>query len=86
MSELFKELVCVNDQKSMAEFIEKLANDYSTNKDEWVNADLKSFLYAMSAWVEDMDNYYRNTGQPYDEKNISWKNFADVLMASKIYE
>jgi len=86
MKELSREVSYVNNQKSMAEFIERLANDYSSNKEDWVNSDFKSFLFAMSAWVEDMDSYYRNSGQPYDESNISWKNFADILMASRIYE
>jgi len=37
------------------------------------------------AWTKDMDNYYKNIGQPIPE-NINWKVFGDIILASKYYE
>ncbi len=86
MKDLVDRVSSVNDQESMAKFVMDLAKDYSANKSDWVNNDLESFLFALSAWTEDMDSYYKNTGKPYDEDNISWKNFADMLVAATMYE
>jgi len=86
MKNLSEKVSAVKDQESMAEFILDLANDYSKNGSDWVNNDLESFLFALSAWVKDMDGYYQNTDQSYDENNVSWKYFADMLMASTMYE
>lgn len=86
MKDIVQKTGSVNSQESMAKFVFDLAKDCSENKDHWVNGDLESFLYSLSAWIEDMDGYYQNTGQPYDEYNVSWKNFADMLAASTIYE
>ena len=76
----------VNDQASLAEFVKDLANEFSMNPEGWENGNLESFLRSMSSWIEEMDSFYNNIGQPYDEKRISWKNFADILMASTMYE
>lgn len=86
MDRLIEKANNVSDQKTMAEFLSDLANDYVNNGGEWENNDLRTFLNAMSSWVEDMDGYYQNNGQPYDEKKISWKHFADMLIASTMYE
>lgn len=75
----------VTDQESLAKFILDLANDHACNGD-WANNDLKSFLYALSGWVEDMDGYYNNNKQPFDEDKIPWKIFAEMLSASTVYE
>ena len=76
----------VSDQKTMANFVMKMANSLSEDKSGWENGDLESFLYALSAWIEDMDGYYQNSGESYSENNISWKNIADMLAASTMYE
>lgn len=86
MTKMHEKVDGVVDQASMARFIKGLADDYCEHREDWANDDLESFLRAMSAWVEDMDGYYKNVGQPYTEKDISWKNIADMLIASKVYE
>ncbi|MDY6929918.1 MAG: hypothetical protein SWN10_22865 [Pseudomonadota bacterium] len=86
MNDLMEKVRSVNNQKSMAKFVSELADSFAENPDDWVNNDLESFLYALSAWIEDMDGYYKNTGQLYDEKDIAWKNFADMLAAATMYE
>ncbi|WP_442857041.1 DUF7660 family protein [Arthrobacter sp. YN] len=51
----------------------------------WENADLESFLEAMSAWTRDMDGYFMNRGEPVPDVP-SWQLFAQMLLAAKIYE
>lgn len=53
---------------------------------DWENPELGRFLEAMTRWLESADNYYRNTGQALDSSQASWRLFADMLMAAKIYE
>lgn len=86
MNDLMSKAASVKDQASLAQFVKGLADDFAKNPDEWENGDLASFLRSMSSWIEDMDGYYENTGQHYDEKSISWKNIADILVASTMYE
>ena len=66
-------------------FLEKMMQDLKENPKTWENNSLDTFLDAMKSWVEDMDNYYINVEQPIP-KNVSWKVFSEILMASKIYE
>lgn len=75
----------VLDQKSFAEFVALMAQEFSESGDQWENKDLQSFLDAMSGWIESMDGYYLNTGQAYDEKNVTWKTFADIMWAATMY-
>ena len=65
----------INHQKSAiatAEFsredliavVNALRSDLEHNPEAWENSDLSSFLEALARWVEDMDGYYQNMGQP----------------------
>jgi hypothetical protein len=54
------------------------SSPYSAAAGGWENSDLGRFLAAMHAWTEDMGD--RIEPQP------SWRMFADMLMAAKIYE
>ncbi|MCU7840521.1 MAG: hypothetical protein KZQ94_14215 [Candidatus Thiodiazotropha sp. (ex Troendleina suluensis)] len=86
MNSLHAEIQNISSQEELAIFVEKLANVSSNPNENWVNKDLPSFLEALSAWIEDMDGYYKNNNLPYDENNISWKNIADMLYAATMYE
>jgi hypothetical protein len=66
-------------------FLGKMICDLHENPKTWKNNSLATFLDAMKSWVEDMDNYYINVEQSIP-KNVSWKVFSEILMASKIYE
>lgn len=68
--------------KNSVQFIRSLKKDFETNKNDWENDSLSSFLEAMAAWIEDMDGYYTNTGQPFQEKP-SWKTIGEILMAAR---
>ncbi len=66
-------------------FLSALNQDFMKNNAEWENITIDSFLEAMHSWIESMENYYKNTDQ--DIKNIPmWRLFADILLASRIYE
>lgn len=86
MSDIKNKANSVNDQSSLAEFVRELADEFTWNLNGWENGDLESFLRSMSSWINDMDGYYENTCQSYNEKNVSWKIFADILFASTMYE
>lgn len=53
--------------------------------DEWENQDLPTFLEALASWVEDMEGYYRNSGQPVPDPP-TWKALGEMLLAARVYE
>jgi glycyl-tRNA synthetase alpha subunit len=75
----------VDSKEALEQFVEALRLDLLSNEKDWENPTLERFLFAMECWIASMDNYYRNTGQQ-PPSSTSWKTFADILYASKIYE
>jgi hypothetical protein len=65
-------------EASCAEESAQPSSPYSRAARGWENPDIGRFLEAMHAWTEDMDD--RVAMQP------SWRTFAHMLMAAKIYE
>jgi hypothetical protein len=78
--ELHKLVEQVDSKESFLEFVAALRADWEARgrETEWENSDLGRFLEAMHAWTEDMDE--RVPASP------SWRTFADILYAAKIYE
>ena len=66
-------------------FLEKFLEDYRREKN-WENNNLESFIEGMLSWVEDADGYYKNINQMEVLSNPSWRLFADILIASTMYE
>jgi hypothetical protein len=62
-----------------------LRQDLVANKEDWENPTLDSYLEAMQGWIQDMDGYYSNINQTIPEQP-TWKVFADILYAAKMYE
>lgn len=81
----YSEVKTIQTKKDFINFLRDLKNDYVENLSSWENKDVKTFLEAMAAWVEDMDGFYINQGLPVPEKP-DWKVFADILMGGKLYE
>ena len=73
----------IKTKEDLSEFIKVLMNEY--NKDDWENNNIPDFLEAMSAWIIDMDGYYKNNGKDIPNKP-DWKTFAEILKASTMYE
>ncbi len=75
----------VQTRDDLAAFVAELKADFDAHRNDWTNAELKSFLEAMAAWIQDMDGYYRNTGQKMSDLP-PWRILADILIAARMYE
>ena len=85
MNNLESSVQHIKSKEDFLEFLEALNQDFKNNIGTWENKTIDSFIEAMQSWVEDMDGYYINTKQPIP-KDLNWKVFADILIASKMYE
>jgi len=85
MTTLDEQVDQIQTRKDFVAFVRALLKDLSDHPERWENNDLQSFLDALSAWVEDMDGYYLNRGEPMP-KEPSWRVLAQMLLAAKIYE
>lgn len=72
-------------RNDLAEFIRELRVSLSDAPSEWENHDLGSYLEAMAAWLDDMDGYYKNRGEPVPAQP-DWKVLAQILAAARVYE
>ena len=76
---------CVQTREDLVAFIETLSTDFMSNQESWANVDLASFLEAMSAWSQVMEQCYKHRGETINAIP-PWRVFADILMAARIYE
>lgn len=74
----------IGSREDLAEFVVELRKSLR-NGQQWKNRDLDAFLDAMSAWIEDMDGYFENIGEPCPNQP-TWRTFAQILAAAAIYE
>jgi hypothetical protein len=82
--ELRERVAAITSKEDLADFVGALRKDLEAHGDKWENATLECFLEAMQAWIEDSDGYYLNMGQPVPQPK--WRTFAEILIASKVYE
>jgi hypothetical protein len=75
----------VNSRDTLANLVDQLRKDLEIYPEQWENVTLDSYLEALSAWLRDMDGYYKNRGEPLPV-TPAWKTFAEVLLAAKWYE
>lgn len=75
----------INSRADFVQFVRELCTDLETSAESWENSDLRSYLEAVAAWIEDMDGYYRNSDQPLPQQP-SWKILAEILLAARVYE
>ena len=83
--ELHEKVDAVTTRDDLASFVTALKDDLITHGSDWENPDLERFLEAMSAWVFSMENAYKNLGKEVPVQP-SWKAFAEILLAAKVYE
>lgn len=76
----------VVDRSTFIQFLSLLHEDYLSNRGEWENITLESFLEAIEAYTKDIQGVYDNTNQQIDADIPTWKVFADILKGAKIYE
>jgi hypothetical protein len=82
---LSEHIAGVRSRGDLVAFVQALRLDLDSHPDEWENTQLGAFLEALASWLEDMDGYYANTGQPTPEPP-TWKTFGEILLAAKYYE
>ena len=75
----------ISTRDDLASFVDELKNDLIQNPEDWENPDLERFLDAMSAWTFSMENLYKNLRRETPVQ-ASWKAFAEILLAAKVYE
>ncbi len=68
------------------DILDDLRDDLNMRPEEYVNTDLDSFLGAMIAYTQDIQGYYKNTGQNVDSDKQDYKVFADILRGAAVYE
>lgn len=76
----------INTKQDFVEFLSMLKKDYRDSKNEWENDELDSFLEGMFGFAYDLEGYHLNTKQEKDVNEPTWKDFADILLAAKVYE
>ena len=75
----------VTTREELAVFVALLAREAQQMPKVWENTDLRSFLEALAAWINDMDGYFMNRGEQVPEQP-SWRTFAQMLAAATTYE
>lgn len=76
----------IQTKAEFVEFLKLLLSNYRTYGNKWENDSLDRYLEAMSAWVDDSEGYYDNLGIGVDPNQPSWRVFADILLAARVYE
>lgn len=75
----------VSSREDLVAFLRELARDHEARPAGWENASLQRYLEAMAAWTEDMEGYYESRGEPAPVL-ASWRRFAEILLAARLYE
>jgi hypothetical protein len=75
----------INSREEFVSFVRTLLHDFKQDPGSWENDRLELFLNAVAGWVEDLDGYYSNLGEPVPDQP-SWKVLGQILLAAKVYE
>lgn len=76
----------ITSRKDFVEFLKLLHKYYTSKPEDWENNTLESFLEALSAYAEDILEYYKNTKQYRSSDTADWQVFADMLKGAIVYE
>ncbi|QLE58429.1 hypothetical protein [Nostoc sp. TCL26-01] len=76
----------VSSRQELAQYIRAMREDLLANPDEWENITLDSYLEALAAYVQDINNLSKNIQIQLDTEQPSWQLFADLLAGAAIYE
>lgn len=80
-----RDIDSIDTKEDLADFVSSLREELTKNPDEWENQTLDRFLDAMESWIRVIDAYSKNTGD-MEALSPSWKTFAKILCAAKVYE
>jgi hypothetical protein len=73
--DIYEQAEKVNNQAEFVEFLKAFKKNCKENRAEWENNDLMSFLSGLEGYSID---------KPQEE--LSWKVFAEILVAARVYE
>ena len=76
----------ISSREEFIQFLSELSANLASHGDEWENGSLELFLGAMKRFTERADGYYQDIGEAIDCDKPSWRLFADILLAAKVYE
>lgn len=79
------QVASIKSREDLADFIDSLNHDLVTHAEQWENETLSRYLAALSAWVREMDGYYKNAGQSCPSEP-RWKVVGEMLLAAKHFE
>ena len=83
--EIEKLVDTVHTKEDLVQFLYSLARDLASNDKAWENPTLGGFLEACASWLEDSSL----PNQAFDSRSPdspTWKAFAHILAAGRIYE
>jgi hypothetical protein len=83
---LIEKAEAIQSKDDFSAFIQLLLQNYRAFPEEWENAELESFLQALGAFAEELQHYYANIKADVDLKSPTWRVFADILLAARVYE
>jgi len=68
-------------------FIGELRQNLRDHPDEWENQTMELFLSGLHGFAANAAGYYANIGESDIDVDIpTWRGFADMLLAAKVYE
>lgn len=65
----------VKNQQDFIRFVKELRNNFIDENETWDNTNIVDFLGGMEGYCTDKDF-----------EKLSWKSFAEILLASTVYE
>ena len=83
--ETLYEVEALHTRQDFERFLSALIKNLKSKPDDWDNDDLLSFLEAMKDWTHDAQGYYNNFNLDVDIEKPSWRFFADILRAARVY-
>jgi hypothetical protein len=67
-------------------FAKALLANFQQHPEEWENNTLVLFLHGLAGFAQNSEGYYANIGVAADPAQPSWRTFADLLLAARVYE
>lgn len=76
----------ITGRAEFTDFVRALLENFRRHPEEWQNTTLEDFVKGLAGFVENMDGYYANIGAKLNCDIPSWRVFADILLAARVYE
>lgn len=82
---LEKKAGAVKSRSDFVDFVDALRRDLVIHSQDWQNVSLEDYLQAISACVQDMENYYKRKHMALPTI-LDWRIVAEMLLEAKFYE